>query len=131
MWYDFVFQKIVFHNLIIRSVFNFLRCIFSPAVHCVNGQTYQSCGDSCKSSCQSIALSSKCKSDCIDGCNCPVGTTLSADKECIPISACPCIFDKKEYEPGYKQIRQNNLWYAFIHFWVHCNSDCHYLFFLM
>ncbi|KAG1655195.1 SCO-spondin [Nymphon striatum] len=79
------------------------------AVQCENGQTYQSCGDSCQASCQAISLSSNCKFDCVDGCNCPVGMTLSNDDECILISACPCIFNKKEYEPGYKQIRQNNL----------------------
>ena len=76
-------------------------------VHCKGGQQYQVCGDSCTHSCYDLASNPGCKRKCVEGCNCAQGFTLNAQEQCVPISACPCIYLGKEYKSGYEMMQPN------------------------
>ncbi|CAG0879041.1 unnamed protein product [Darwinula stevensoni] len=72
---------------------------------CPVGQQYHVCGDSCSRTCLNLALHPDCESRCVEGCNCPKGLSMDAEGRCIPVADCPCLFGRKEYPPGFGQLR--------------------------
>lgn len=75
-------------------------------VHCTGGQKYQVCGNSCSHTCLDLATNPDCKRKCVEGCNCPDGFSLDQDGICVPITDCPCVFESKEYKPGYEMLQR-------------------------
>ena len=57
-----------------------------------------------------------CDDTCVEGCNCPDGKTLNDEGECIPTSQCPCLFDGKEFQPGFEAMFESEIWLVFIDF---------------
>ncbi|KAK6166495.1 hypothetical protein SNE40_023168 [Patella caerulea] len=80
---------------------NWRQKIPECAIKCPANQIYMSCGNPCVRSCRNIALNLDCRATCVEGCTCPSGYTLNDLSECIPISDCYCIFDNREYQPGF------------------------------
>ncbi|XP_058797462.1 hemocytin [Phymastichus coffea] len=74
-------------------------------IHCPGDQEYQACGSSCTRSCADISFHGECKEECVEGCNCPKGSTLDVNGNCIPINHCPCTYGGLEFLAGYKEVR--------------------------
>lgn len=92
---------------LLLSIFKcFLRFRWRLGVHCTGGQKYQVCGNSCSHTCLDLATNPDCKRKCVEGCNCPDGFSLDQDGICVPITDCPCVFESKEYKPGYEMLQR-------------------------
>ncbi|XP_050525527.1 hemocytin [Daktulosphaira vitifoliae] len=73
-------------------------------IQCPAGQQYNSCGNSCQRTCHDMSIINSCKSSCVEGCYCPLGSTLSEFGECIPMSECPCYYNGQKYNYGQKRM---------------------------
>lgn len=91
-------------NRLEKEIINFL-CPFTLGVHCTGGQKYQVCGNSCARTCLDLATNVDCKRKCVEGCNCLEGFSLDSDGLCVPITECPCVYQAKEYKPGYEMMQ--------------------------
>lgn len=80
-------------------------------LQCPPGQEYQVCGKPCEHTCQDIATNEDelCDAKCVEGCNCPDGQTLNADGVCVSITQCPCIFQGRDYPPGYTTLQGSEI----------------------
>ncbi|XP_063867870.1 uncharacterized protein LOC135104399 [Scylla paramamosain] len=74
-------------------------------VHCTGGQKYQVCGNSCARTCLDLATNVDCQRKCVEGCNCLEGFSLDSSGICVPITECPCVYQAKEYKPGYEMMQ--------------------------
>ncbi|KAK3857259.1 hypothetical protein Pcinc_036476, partial [Petrolisthes cinctipes] len=74
-------------------------------IHCTGGQRYQVCGNSCGRTCLDLATNVDCKRKCVEGCNCLDGFSLDTDGICVPVTECPCVYEGKEYKPGYEMLQ--------------------------
>ncbi|KAK7066927.1 Mucin-5B [Halocaridina rubra] len=75
-------------------------------IHCTGGQKYQVCGNICTHTCLDLAMNPNCKRKCVEGCNCLEGFSLDNSGICVPVTECPCIYDNKEYKPGYEMLQE-------------------------
>nr|XP_045582100.1 uncharacterized protein LOC123745535 [Procambarus clarkii] len=75
-------------------------------IHCTGGQKYQVCGNSCSHTCLDLATNSDCTRKCVEGCNCLDGFSLDGTGMCVPVTECPCVYEAKEYKPGYEMMQQ-------------------------
>lgn len=85
---------------------SFIYIVVILGIHCTGGQKYQVCGNSCSHTCLDLATNPDCSRKCVEGCNCLEGFSLDGDGLCVPITACPCVYDAKEYKTGYEMMQQ-------------------------
>ncbi|PIK39863.1 putative SCO-spondin-like [Apostichopus japonicus] len=69
-------------------------------VTCSGGQVYQECGSTCGQTCRDLSIQCSETDDCVEGCNCPTGTVLDDEGNCIRPAECPCQHDDKSYMAG-------------------------------
>ncbi|XP_033639813.1 SCO-spondin-like [Asterias rubens] len=69
-------------------------------VSCPGSQVYSNCGPTCGQSCRDLSLPCIETDYCVEGCNCPEGSVLDDDGNCISPSFCPCYYDDHVYSPG-------------------------------
>ncbi|XP_041365590.1 SCO-spondin-like, partial [Gigantopelta aegis] len=81
------------------------------ALQCPGGQEYQVCGSPCARTCRNLAENEHCgeNNKCVEGCNCPKGQTLDDNDQCVDIAMCPCIFDNREYPPGFVTAKEGKI----------------------
>ncbi|XP_072179240.1 uncharacterized protein [Diadema setosum] len=69
-------------------------------VQCDGGQVYEQCGSTCGGTCRDLSVTCAETNECIEGCNCPTGTVLDDEGNCISPSNCPCHYQEQSYPPG-------------------------------
>lgn len=82
-----------------------ILCFPLLGIHCTGGQKYQVCGNSCARTCLDLATNVDCQRKCVEGCNCLEGFSLDSSGICVPITECPCVYQAKEYKPGYEMMQ--------------------------